>query len=424
MLVAFSVKNYKSFKDEVLFNLVASGISGHEDANLVSTSEKLKLLKTSVIYGANASGKSNLRKALQFVQAFVLNSAKETQVAQKIAAEPFRLSTETEKEPSRFEVIFIYEGVKYRYGFEVYTEKVHKEWLFYTPKSTEIKLFERKGQSFDVSYRFKEAKKVYQEGTRPNALFLSVLANWNGEISQRILQWFSKFIVISAVEDANYMNFAHAKLQDREYQNQVLRLLRSIDIGVENLLVESYPATPDNFPKEVPEVIKQFILSQDTATHTTMKTEHVKYDKNNSPAALEQFDFVQNESDGTIKFTFLAVLLIEALKQGTPLFIDELDVRFHPLITRFILDLFHSKANNPKSAQLIFSTHNTNILNTNIFRRDQIWFTEKDKYGASTLLSLDEFKVRKDASFEKSYLSGDYGAIPYIKKGEKLISES
>lgn len=433
MLIGFSVGNYRSFKDVVTFSMVASPITGEEqqldENNTFKVNEQLSLLKSGAIYGANASGKSNLVAAINFMNRFVLNSSRETQISDFIPIDPFRLSTETENEPSFFEIVFKLDKKNnnkiYRYGFEVNKTRVISEWLFYRQKTREINIFERNLDDFVLGKSFKEEGKGITDKTRNNALFLSVVAQFNGKTASDILMWFRNLNVISGLNDLIYRNYTVSSFESNQHKKDILQLVKKLDLGIEDIRIEKTPLTEELLPSFFSEEVKKTLLGA-SGNQLNVKTVHQKYDSEGKPIALEVFDIEDNESEGTQKLFSLAGPLLETLKNGEILVIDELDARFHPLITSAIIKLFNCLETNPKNAQLVFTTHDTNLLRRNIFdisvlRRDQIWFTEKDNQGATTLYSLVEYKVGKNAAFEKDYLIGKYGAIPFIGNIEELI---
>ncbi len=420
MLIGFSVGNYKSFKETVTLSMVASSITEDDrelDENNLFEIErsKLKLLKSAAIYGANASGKSNLVAALRFMKWFVLNSSKETQVSEAIDIEAFRLSTETEKEPSFFEIVFLLKGTTFRYGFEVNTEQVVSEWLFQTDNNAEKLLFERDYDNFILD-DFPEGQGI-SDKTRSNALFLSVVAQFNGKVSGKILLWFSKTLqLISGLQDTQYRKETLESFENDRHRHDIIEFMKKLDLGITDIQITNKPLP---------------IVSQKTAMFgfpyseikPAVKTVHWKYDDEGKQSAIELFDMEKHESEGTNKLFALAGLLLDTLRTGKILLIDELDARLHPLITRELICLFNSNETNPHNAQLIFTTHDTNLLSSKTFRRDQIWFTEKDNKGATDLYSLVEYKVGKNASFERDYIIGKYGAIPFIGNFKELIGE-
>lgn len=419
MLIEFSVGNYLSFKEIVTFSMLSSSIREHRDTHVFQPQKKLKLLKSAILYGANASGKSNLFKAMSFMSNFVRNSSKDSQVDENINTVPFKLSTETTDKPSFFEIIFMQDNIRYRYGFEVDVSKVKQEWLFYTPKKQEIKLFERNQNSFEIESDFKEGKGL-DEKTRDNALFLSVVAQFNGEKSISILKWFNKLNNISGLND-KYQDFTTSLLEKGSCKETFLELIRIADAGIEDLTVNIEEFSFNKYPKEIQQPLKTFrellekSFSMVDDTITNIITTHKKYDENNKFVSFEEFNMNDQESHGTKKLFSLLGPIIDTLHTGKILVIDEFDSRLHTLLSSFIVKLFNSNEKNPNNAQLIINTHDTNLLNNKLFRRDQIWFTEKNRYGATNLYSLVEYnRVRNDASFEKDYLLGKFGAIPFI----------
>ncbi len=406
--------------------MVASAIAREDkrldENNVFKIDDQLSLLKSAAIYGANASGKSNLVAAINFMKSFVLNSSKEGQISEPIDVDRFRLSTQTEKEPSFFEIVFRLDGKIYRYGFEVDTEQVISEWLFYKQKTREVKLFERELDTFSkLTDTFKEGKGVTDK-TRNNALFLSVVAQFNGKIAQKILVWFNGLNLISGLNDLGYRTYTIRSFENNQHKDDILGFVKKLDLGIEDIQIEKTPINEVLLPNILPEEFKNLIRSHEIDVKA-IKTLHRKYNDEEQPISNEIFDLNDNESEGTKKLFSLAGPLLDTLKAGKILLIDELDARFHPLITCAIISIFNSKETNPNNAQLIFTTHDTNLLSNNLFRKDQIWFTEKYRQGATHLYSLVEYKISKDASLEKDYIRGKYGAIPFIGDLSRLIGK-
>jgi energy-coupling factor transporter ATP-binding protein EcfA2 len=391
--------------------------------NVFKVDDDLSLLKCAAIYGANGSGKSNLAAAFTFMRRFVLTSSKESQSGEGIRVEEFRLSDDTKGKPSFFEIVFLVDGTSYRYGFEVDKKEIHAEWLFHAPKAKEAKLFERQGGSITASRSFKEARGL-EDKTRSNALFLSVLAQFNGPIAKVVLQWFRSLNIISGLNDLGYRRYTVKCFHNNMHKEEILTFIKELDLGFEDISVEGRDESPvqDTETKKskddlgvAPDVARASQFHSDLLSVAgNIKTTHRSFNAQGEPTSLEVFDIDTNESEGTRKLFFLAGPLMDTLKHGRVLFIDEFDARLHPLITHEIIRLFNSTKLNRNNAQLIFATHDTNLLSNKLFRRDQIWFTEKDKFGATHLHSLVEYKIRNDASFEKDYINGKYGAIPFI----------
>lgn len=431
MLINFSVGNFRSFKETVTFSMVAANITAKNkelDIDNVLLKSNISLLKSAAIYGANASGKSNLFKAFAFMKNFVLHSAADSNSNSPIDTEPFLLSTETADQPSFFEVIFFLNDIRYRYGFEASPERVHTEWLYQTIKR-ETELFWREADHIGLKAGFKEGKGL-EERTRPNALFLSVADQWNGEIAKQIIGWFKKVGTISGLEDTGYLGFTVDQIvKDTPLGQKIVEFVRHLDLGISDIKAEKRKTEPpllsllqqiDGIPAEM----KTQLSSGEWFT-PIVKTYHNRYNELKEKISQVEFNLGKHESEGTQKAFALSGPLLHTLQEGRVLFVDELDARMHPLMTRYIIELFNSTYTNPLNAQLIFITHDTNLLDNQLFRRDQIWFTEKDRYGATDLYSLVEYKlpVRYDASFESDYMIGKYGAVPYIGNIKRLIGE-
>lgn len=403
MLVEFSVGNYLSFKDTVTFSMVAADIHQHDKTHKFEW-KNLSLLKSACIYGANASGKSNFVKAFKFATDFIKNSSKESQIGEEIKITPFLLSTETENKPSLFEFVFVIDDFKYRYGFEITKEKIVGEWFFRTKKEKEYELFTRNYSNIKVNKKLFDEAIGIENKTRENALFLSVVANFNGSISKSIVDR-CLMPCITGIENiyTNWMTDLCKKFP--RIKEEFKKILTVTDFGIEDFIVE----------KNNKELSQELLKFKGLFSEDKIKVYKQKYDQNNQPREKILFDLEDQESRGTQKIFSIAGPILITLELGQIIFIDEFETMLHPLIAQFLVKLFNSNEHNPKNAQLIFTTHETNFLTNKLFRRDQIWFTEKNKYGATDLYSLNEYNVRHDASFEKDYLKGKYGAIPIIK---------
>lgn len=396
MLIEFTVGNFKSFRGKTTFSMIAANLTSDDPAldqdNVIPVKRNLRLLKSAALYGANASGKSNLGLALRFMRQFVLDSAREASTPTGLGLESFLLDIKTPRQPSFFEMVFMIDGIQYRYGFEVDKSHIISEWLFYVPKTKEVALFTREEQEVSARAGFKEGKGL-EVRTRPGALYLSVAALFNGVISGQVQGWFDAFIVTTGLQDEEFHAETLRYLRDPKQRRQIVEMIQELDFGIDNLAIYD-PPSPD-----------------------TRQSIHAIYYLHNQPRGEEgvvSLDIDTHASQGTRKLIATAGPLHRILASGQIMFIDELDARLHPLMTRRIIDLLHSPLTNPKGAQLIFATHDTNLLDKSLFRRDQIWFAEKDQQGATHLASLAEYRVRNDAAFEKNYLEGRYGAIPFL----------
>lgn len=431
MLIQVTIRNFKVFKEEVKLTLFASNYdkTTREHENVFEMSRfGLRLLKSAVVYGANASGKTKLIDAMHFMKDFVLNSSKESQQGEKIGTEPFRLNTTSTTEPSMFEVIFIHEDEMYRYGFEVTQHEVVGEWLYHRPNTKEVEIFFRDGQNFKIHPRaFKKGNLLVKENmVRKNALMLSVAAQFNDRLAEKIFAWFGKFHQLSGLNEVGYMGYSMGRVKDSK--NKMVALLREADIGIEDISVKKLDLS--NLPNEMPEKIRTFIqkrMDEDKSVELLegVKTYHTVYDPNNQEVGVEEFSLDDEESAGTMKFFALIGPILSALEEGEVLFMDEIDSKLHPNLVGKLIALFNSVRTNPHNAQLIFNTHDTNLLGANLFRRDQIWFVEKDRLGAASLYSLASFKTdegaRKTDNFEEKYLQGRYGGVPVLGDFSKIF---
>lgn len=424
MLLQFSIRNFKTFKDKATLSLIASNYDKdtREHENIVNNEAfGLRLLKSAVIYGANASGKSKLLDAFAFMRFFVINSSKESQKGETIEVEPFRLSTETENEPSEFEIIFIHQNVLFRYGFEVTTERIVSEWLYHKPKTKEVELFYREGSTFNTHGRsFTKGNTVVKEGlVRDNALLISVAAQFNENTAINVLDWFKRLKTISGLNESGYQGFTMGRAETSEYKNRILELLKAADLGIQDIKMQKLDveSLPKDLPKELRDKLIKEIKEDNAEFFSDVSVIHRKYDDKKNAISLEFFSLEDDESSGTRKFFALTGPILDVIENGYTLVVDELDSKLHPNLVCKIVSLFNSKEINKKNAQLIFNTHDTNLLSSGLFRRDQIWFTNKNKYGEAKLYSLADFKsdeVKKTEPFEDNYIKGKYGAVPFL----------
>jgi AAA15 family ATPase/GTPase len=424
MLIEFEVGNYLSFNAPVRLSMVAANpIKEYLEENTFQAGRH-RLLKSAVVYGANASGKSNLLAAMAFMRTFVLNSSKEMQVEEEIRVMPFKLEVSTKDKPSHFEVCFLWSGFRYRYGFQVDRKRVRREWLFRTEKVKEDTLFLREDDGIDVREGFREGKGL-EDKTRDNALFLSVAAQFNGTIAGDVVKWFINFRSLHGLRDQTYERYSTELLQKEEMRPLLVEFIRRADVGIEDLIVNEVLIREDDL-KDVPDETRQRLMKQ---RQFKIATVHKSF-RDGVEEGITHLDFASEESEGTKKFFRIAGPILDCLKNGYIVAVDELDAKLHPHLTRAIARLFNSPVSNPKNAQLIFATHDTNLLHYGNLRRDQVWFVEKTNQSASSLYSLAEFKsvrgtkVRNDAALEKNYIQGRFGAIPYLGDFSTLLKEA
>jgi len=424
MLIQFTVGNFKSFRDKATLSLEATSDDWREDDNLVRTSQQ-RLVKASAIYGPNAGGKSNFLSAMVQFRELVQASSKDSQKGEPIHVTPFRLHSTSEGEPSFFEAVFFQNGTRYRYGFEATRQAIVSEWLFKQADSIrETRLFTREHASIDATETFKEGKGL-ENRTRPNAVFLSVAAQFNGEIAGEVMQWMGRFRNISGLDDSSYMNFTANLLNDPEYGPLIRGLVKQVDVGIENLERQDIARDkiPDLIPRNLPPAVRELVVRSSSGAFA-VKTIHQRFGADDQPAGRVEFDLKTEESAGTQKFVALTGPFLHTLREGSVLFVDELEARLHPLLTKALLGLFNSSANR-KNAQLIFATHDEGLLDPKRIRRDQIWFVEKNDQGASRLFCLEEIKgVRKEAKFAKEYLLGQFGGVPRVGDLQGVIDHA
>jgi AAA15 family ATPase/GTPase len=423
MLIQFKFGNHLSFKDERVFSMVAvPSFNEHQESHVFSPNKNYDLLTSAALFGANASGKSNFVNAFRVAQKFVFNSFRDALNSEnsKIKVNPFKLNTSTEHAPSSFETVFIFDNIIYRYGFSIDSEKVVEEYLFYT-KERETPLFERKLQKIKVNKSSFEEAAGLESKTRENVLFLTLLAQLNGAVSNKIIKWFENLNVLSGLEDNFYRDYTVQKLKDdHDFKRWVDEFVKFLEI--EQVTTEEVEITfsrSGEEPEEIVGLIDSILKKQRKVPH--LATWHRQYDENNLLVDVIPFLLRHHESEGTKKFIYLLGPWYDTIVNGRILVIDELDSRLHTHLTRKLLDFFNQ--NNEHNAQIIFALHDTNLLDPNLFRRDQIWFVEKDQYGASDLYSLADYnsvQVRSTSNFEKHYIEGKYGAIPYFGDMEKL----
>ena len=398
MLVNFTFKNFRSFKNEMTLSMEAAPIQELSDAVVKSCDEEL--LPVAVMYGANSSGKSNVLKALKAMRDVLLNSVR-LNPKDRLDAEPFSLDLTSGGEPTSFEIQFTLNGSRFRYGFDYTAEAIIAEWLYEKrPGEREFELFLRSGNDFKISKtRFAEGLGK-QSATPDNRLFVSLVAQLNGKVSQAILDWFSNIDYMSGMDGKGYAGKTLEMLFLKQNgASEITRFFEETNLGFMELDVE-----PENGDEK------------------KMKSEtvHRLYDADGNDVGIRRFPTEKMESEGTKKIIEIAGPIFDAILNGKILIVDELDAKLHPFLTRKIISLFMDKGINSKGAQLIFATHDTNLLNIQYLRRDQIWFTEKDKSDSTDLYSLVEFrddagnKVRNDRNIEKDYINGRFGAIPFM----------
>lgn len=425
MLIEFNIENFRSIKEKVTLSLVSSSDKSL-DCNLIRADilEKDSLLRSEVIYGANASGKSNVVLAFQFLRQLVTNSHK-NQKDTKIKVFPFKLDKDYPYKPSKFEIVFIKNNTKYVYGVSVTNEKVIDEYLYHYPRGRKALIFNRENTT---DYKFtadKTEQGFLSKRTLENVLYLSSSTQLNYKKTSEAFDWFKdNLVVITHDGSINETEFTIKLLnKDNISKEYILNALLAADLGIADI-----SASVENISMEKLSDFSEFedetamLIGDDEGNikKLLIKTIHTVL-KGESNELRVPFKF-REESDGTQKMFALIGPWIDALTNGNTIIIDELDTKLHHLLNVFLIKLFHDPTQNKNNAQLIFTTHNTNLLNLDFFRRDQIWFTEKNpNTGSTDLYSLLEFGPRKDRNIQKGYLAGRYGAIPFINDERILV---
>lgn len=413
MLLEFRVKNYRSIRDEQVLSLVASKDKELADTHLAPSGVKTldKLVRTAVIYGPNASGKSNLLQALAFMRAVIAESATVVQLGQTYNVQSFRLDEKLVKQPTEFEITFTESGVRYQYGFSLTPERIVDEWLlvYRAPKPQQwfSRRFDARNQtySYDFSTHLTGSRRLWQDSTRPNALFLSTGVQLNSELLRPVFSWIVDKTLHLGSGLSPLPDYTTELIKSPSGKASVRDFLASADISISD--IEAVPRKG---------IRQQFKLSATGGLSQASQIEHEMFmpqfvhETKNGSARFE----LHEESLGTQRLYALAAPVLDVLKNGWVLVVDELDSSLHTLLVRHLVGIFHNRTLNPKGAQLVFTTHDTSLLENALFRRDQVWFTEKDRNQATRLYPLSDFSPRKKEALERGYLAGRYGALPFF----------
>ena len=411
MLAQFLVENFLSIRDRAVLNLTASN-HDNEHLNNIFEYDKLRCLRSAVIYGANASGKSSLLKAMTAAILLVRESQAMQVNSRLLRITPFLLDDDSRSKPSFFEFVIMIEGIRYVYGFSATQEKIIDEYLYAYFTAKRSLIFERSNTS---TYKFNKADErefsAYKEKTTDNKLFLATSTAWNCQKTKPVFMWFADGVDTFTDNELNNPpeTLKHFKESDSpQLREFTLRLLSNADINIDSYVVDSHQTDPP--PKALMDL---FGVEFGAGTIYNVTTGHTM------PDNKKFFLDLSAESLGTQNLFFLSPFLFEAFRSGKTLFIDEMSC-LHTALVQFLVTLFNDPDFNSKNAQLIFATHDTNLLDLRLFRRDQIYFVEKDAHGNSDLYSLDNFSVRKKENVRLAYLLGRYGAVPNINNGVVL----
>jgi len=416
MLVEFRINNFRSLRDEQVLSLVASKDKALLDTHTLTTNLKAapRLLRSAVLYGANASGKSNLIKGLQYMRGVVIESATVIQPGQTYAVQAFKLDAECASQPTEFEVTFILEGVRYQYGFAMTTQRIVREHLLvykaFKPQRWFERVFDAESDTdiYQFGPGFKGPKNLWESATRPNSLFLSMAVQLNSTALRPIFDWFANALVIFNEQSQLNPQVSIQRLKEANGRKQICDFLTAADISIADIEVVT---------RKVPGQSVHFdLVAGKTEVRTEEMEEHQLRLSHVTGKGEAVFDLM-DESNGTRNLLFLTGPVLDILEKGQTLVIDELDNSLHTLLVRELVRLFHRPDANTGGAQLIFTTHDTSLLDApELFRRDQIWFVEKDREQSSALVALSEFSPRKNEALERGYLIGRYGGVPFLNQ--------
>jgi len=422
MLIEFRVENHRSIRDEQVLSMVEGrGDSADDPRPRKVAGYPERLLPAAALYGANASGKSNVLEAVRFMRDAVLLSHRAWPPDEGVPRDPFAWGPKR-AEPSLFEIVWLLDGVRYQYGFTASDERFLEEWLYAWPRSRKQVWFERDGDLFQFSEHLKGENKILAGVTRPNALFLSAATQFGHTQLREVYNIANKLNFINSYFDNKKYNY-NFDLNINDLMSVVERNSRSLG-GSQSLSIRKQLA------ERTLEEFRRFLKNADLGVLDFRVRKNNAIGVNPSLSVPYRFDLkhrcgtgdvwlpLEEESKGTQTLFRIALPVIDSIWSGEALFIDELESSLHPALAREIVRRFNDPEANPRNAQLIFTTHDTNLLGTTVgpppLRRDQVWLTEKDSDGATVLYPLTDFKPRKDENLERGYLQGRYGAIPFL----------
>ncbi len=432
MFINFEFGNFRSFRDLQKFSLEAAPLRPNDNGlmeNNVFLSANLRLLKTKAILGGNASGKSNLAKAISAFQMMVSRSVVEEGLPKAIWNDRFQLISDWDDQPVFFQYYFLFEKIIYRYGFQILEGVISYEWLYSGHKDNEKEYFMRTPVGLTVNHAefpsadpfIQQQGQVENELFRKDALFLTAAAlNGNHFLSKLRIE-IRNIMTVDGVYDTSAVQYAMSNFVNgpTEKKQALIELLAAADTGIEDLTIDELPEhlIDHQIQKEMNERKDSRVVS--------LFSSHPVYDWEGKRLKNKAVPFGEWESEGTGKFFGIGALVLDALGDGRVIVIDEFDARLHPNLSLKIVELFQDEKTNPNGAQLIFVTHDTGLLRRAALRRDQICLVNKDLYGISSAVNVVQFKgVRKDASYEKEYLSGTYSGIPYLDKIGRVVVRS
>lgn len=428
MLIEFRFKNYRSFRDEATLSMEATGLSSFKNC-LIPLTSTVKLLPACAIYGKNGGGKSNVIRAFWLAVQFIRNAQRTQHERAVIPVNPFALNDYSKDEPTEFDFVYTSNGIKYWYGFSATREKIFSEYLYHAPKGQKALIFSRTAQEFSFTEE-KTKRSMIGEMVAENQLFFSVACTMNDAPCVAAMRWFRDQVYFSR----DYSDIPRQLLEYSEDKNMLKAIsdyAKAADLGIQDMQFEfdsKELKDDDSLPNDIPDGIKtalvQFmhVLSETSNNgevrlkmgEVTAKASHLGQTKDGKKTSY--LIDLADESDGTRKLMALAPAIESALRTGGILLVDELERELHPKLVNYIIAKFQSKVTNPNGAQIVFTTHNTELMNLELLRKDQLYFVDKqDKDGASELYSISEFATRTTDNIRKGYLVGKYGATPDIE---------
>ena len=424
MILSFRVKNFRSFAEDAVLSLRPVQAYKEHQENIFRN-DNVEVLKIAGVYGANASGKSNLVKAIRTMRRILLGSLRRSSV-DDIEAEPFELDVDKRTSPTEFDMEMFIDNHVYRYGFSVTKQAVASEWLFRSlggQRSVERVLFIREGNALlESSKQLLPELKTFEMNTLlSNSLLLPRLDQLNNVAAKKIMRWFYDVRVLSGSYSSDYGGYSASHFDENGFHDKMMRILRLADSSIEDVSVKKQEMSVGALPLHIRMQLPR------SAKDVSVESQSVLVSRRDSIGVSIPFDIDEKESEGTRKMFELSGPLTDILNTGSNLVIDEMEAKLHPLLTRKLVGLFRSAEWNPKNAQLIFVTHDVTLLLHAGLRRDQIWFCEKGKSCVSELYCLSEVKstvkARREDNLEKKYLEGRFGAVPKFADGLRRVKE-
>lgn len=427
MLIEFKFANYRSFRDESVLSMEATGLGTFKKSLIEYGS--YKLLPSVAIYGKNGGGKSNVIRAFWLAVQFIKNAQRTQHEGALIPVSPFLLNDYSKNKETSFEFTYVINQVKYIYGFSATKDSIVKEYLYHSPRGQKAVVFTRDGKKFTFT-EGKAKRKLISEAVADNQLFFSVACTMNDSACVNAMRWFREYVLFSR----DYSDIPKQLLEHSDDKNMLRAIsdyAKAADIGIEDMQFEiknedisDEAALPNDLPIGIRSALINFMhVLSETSNNSEVKlkmgeviaTAYHRGQKENGASELFPLE-LSDESDGTRKLMSLAPAMESVLSKGGVLLVDELDKELHSMLIAYIVSKFQSKNSNPLGAQLIFTTHDTDLMNEEILRKDQLYFVDKDNVtGVSELYSISEFSTKTSENIRKGYLAGKYGATPNLE---------